>query len=65
MFQSAKKCADLIWRKGILRKGPGICHGLAGSGYALLLFYRLTSEVKYLNRAKIFALIMLDPNFEV
>lgn len=25
-------------------KGPGICHGAAGSGYAFLLFYRLTKE---------------------
>ena len=27
---AAMRCGDLIWRKGLLRKGPGICHGIAG-----------------------------------
>jgi Lanthionine synthetase C-like protein len=25
---------ELIWRAGPLRKGPGLCHGTAGNGYA-------------------------------
>ena len=29
-FNAALKCGDIIWRKGLLRKGPGICHGIAG-----------------------------------
>lgn len=63
-LKAAEKCAQLIWEKGILRKGPGICHGLAGGGYAFLLLYRLTSDIKYLNRAKVFALIMMNPDFK-
>lgn len=43
-FQCANAALDLIWQKGILMKGPGICHGAAGSGYAFLLFHRLTNE---------------------
>uniref|UniRef100_F1LD19 LanC-like protein 3 n=1 Tax=Ascaris suum TaxID=6253 RepID=F1LD19_ASCSU len=43
-LQSARRALDLIWRKGVLHKGPGICHGVAGSGYAFLLYYRLTHE---------------------
>lgn len=39
-LQACKQCSDLIWQFGLLRKGPGICHGIAGSGYAHLLLYR-------------------------
>ncbi|KAL1396665.1 hypothetical protein pipiens_010368 [Culex pipiens pipiens] len=50
-----RKCADSIWRHGLLYKGPGICHGVAGNGYAFLLMYRLTGEKRYLYRAGKFA----------
>uniref|UniRef100_A0A0R3RTC9 LanC-like protein 3 n=1 Tax=Elaeophora elaphi TaxID=1147741 RepID=A0A0R3RTC9_9BILA len=43
-LKSADAALNLIWEKGILMKGPGICHGAAGSGYAFLLFHRLTNE---------------------
>ena len=29
-LQAVKRCAELTWQKGLLRKGPGICHGVAG-----------------------------------
>lgn len=54
-LEGCRKCADSIWRYGLLRKGAGICHGIAGSGYAFLVMYRLTSELKYLYRAGKFA----------
>ncbi|KAL1391515.1 hypothetical protein pipiens_012320 [Culex pipiens pipiens] len=50
-----RKCADSIWRHGLLYKGPGICHGVSGNGYAFLLMYRLTGEKRYLYRAGKFA----------
>ncbi|KAI1716466.1 lanthionine synthetase c-like protein domain-containing protein [Ditylenchus destructor] len=62
-LQSAKRCAALIWERGLLRKGPGICHGVAGSGYAFLLLYRITSEEEYLSKAKVFAMIAMNPGF--
>ena len=37
---AALKCGECIWRKGLLKKGPGICHGIAGSGYAFLVLFR-------------------------
>ncbi|XP_055639710.1 lanC-like protein 3 homolog [Toxorhynchites rutilus septentrionalis] len=46
-----RKCAESIWREGLLRKGPGICHGISGNGYAFLLMFRLTGENVYLYRA--------------
>ena len=36
------RCGELTWQRGLLKKGPGICHGVAGSGYVFLLLYRLT-----------------------
>ena len=29
-LQAALRCGELTWQKGLLRKGPGICHGVAG-----------------------------------
>ena len=37
-----RRAADLCWERGLLRKGPSICHGVAGTGYVFLLLYRLT-----------------------
>ena len=39
----------------MLRKGPGICHGVAGSGYVFLLLYRITGDRQQLARAHCFA----------
>ncbi|KAJ0174277.1 hypothetical protein K1T71_010423 [Dendrolimus kikuchii] len=49
------RAAEVVWQKGLLRKGPGICHGVAGNGYVFLLLHRLTADEKYLYRAKMFA----------
>ncbi|KAG5894961.1 hypothetical protein JTB14_023310 [Gonioctena quinquepunctata] len=48
---SCTRMSDLIWEKGLLKKGPGLCHGVAGNGYVFLLLYRLTNQPKYLYRA--------------
>ncbi|CAG05834.1 unnamed protein product, partial [Tetraodon nigroviridis] len=46
------RCGELVWQKGLLKKGPGICHGVAGSAYVFLLLYRLTGNRKYIYRAQ-------------
>jgi len=51
-LHACTRLADTVWREGLLKKGPGICHGVAGSGYVFLLMYRLTGEEKYLYRAE-------------
>lgn len=50
-LDACHKCADLVWKKGLLLKGPGICHGIAGNGYVFLLMYRLTEDKCYLYKA--------------
>lgn len=62
-YDAIIKAGDLVWQKGLLRKGPGICHGVAGNGYVFLLLYRITGDEKYLHRAKMFADFMVTDEF--
>ena len=57
------RCGECIWQKGLLKKGPGICHGVAGNGYAFLLLYRMTRDSLHLQRARCFAHFMTTPEF--
>lgn len=50
-LKDAMDCSDVIWQRGLLRKGYGICHGTAGNGYSFLSLYNLTQDKKYLYRA--------------
>jgi len=52
--------AELTWRHGPLEKGPGLCHGTAGNGYALLRVHALTGDDVWLERARSFAMRALD-----
>jgi len=51
-----QKGGELIWRAGPLTKGPSLCHGTAGNGYAFLKLYRRTGDAKWLDRARAFAM---------
>lgn len=50
-LDAARDCAEVIWQRGLLKKGYGVCHGVAGNGYAFLAMYQLTKEEKYFYRA--------------
>lgn len=50
-MKEAMECSDVIWQRGLLRKGYGICHGTSGNGYSFLSLYHLTQDKKYLYRA--------------
>ncbi|XP_023179029.1 lanC-like protein 3 homolog isoform X2 [Drosophila hydei] len=63
-IMSLRRAADLVWKKGFLRKGPGICHGVAGNGYVFLLLFRLTNEMKYLYRAHKFMELLTNSEFK-
>jgi hypothetical protein len=47
---------ELTWRAGPLAKGPGLCHGTAGNGYAFLVLHRRTGDEIWLERARAFAM---------
>ena len=52
--------AELTWRAGPLAKGPGLCHGTAGNGYAFLRTYAVTGDDVWLERARRFAVHALE-----
>jgi lantibiotic modifying enzyme len=54
--------AELVWRAGppALDKGPSICHGTAGNGYAFLKAFERTGDERWLDRARRFAMHALE-----
>jgi hypothetical protein len=54
--------AGLPWQTGpsSLEKGPSICHGTAGNGYAFLKAFARTGDERWLERARRFAMHALD-----
>jgi hypothetical protein len=47
---------EATWQAGPLTKGPGLCHGTGGNGYAFLKLYRRTGDAFWLDRARQFAM---------
>lgn len=47
---------ELVWAAGPLNKGPGLCHGTAGNGYAFLKLHAMTGDALWLERARAFAM---------
>jgi hypothetical protein len=56
------EAAELIWRAGPHgdEKGPNICHGTAGNGYAFLKTFQRTADERWLGRARRFAVHALE-----
>ena len=59
-LEAAKKCADVIWTRGLLKKGYGLCHGISGNAYAFLAMYQETGDEEYLKKAKRFCNFVCD-----
>lgn len=49
-----------IWQAGPLAKGPGLCHGTAGNGYALLALHSRSGDAIWLERARRFAMHAIE-----
>lgn len=47
---------EATWRAGPIARGPGLCHGTAGNGYALLALWERTGQQHWLDRARAFAM---------
>merc|ERR1712008_572844 len=52
--QAAIQAAEVVWERGVILKGNGLCHGLAGNAYTFLSLFRLTRDVGQLRRAAAF-----------
>ncbi len=56
--------ANGVWQAGPLRKGPTLCHGTAGNGFALLQMDRRTGDDVWLDRARRFAMHAIQQVYE-
>lgn len=54
-LQTALQCGEVIWERGLLKKGYGICHGVSGNAYTFLHLFQRTEDLKHLYRACKFA----------
>lgn len=38
----ALQCGDVIWQRGLCKKGYSLCHGVSGNAYAFIQLYQAT-----------------------
>jgi len=50
-LDAAVTCGEVVWERGLLHKGYGLCHGVAGNAYTFLQLFQLTGKQEHLNRA--------------
>ncbi|KAL2715276.1 lanC-like protein 2 isoform X1 [Vespula squamosa] len=50
-LETAIQCGEVVWARGLLKKGYGLCHGVSGNAYTFLHLYQQTKDPKYLYRA--------------
>ena len=58
-LEAAEKAGEDIWTRGLIKKGKGLCHGVAGNAYSFIHLFRITQEEKWLKKAFSFAEKML------
>ena len=64
LVEAAIEAGRTVWARGLLKKGTGLCHGVAGNAYALLTLHRLTSDVVWLQRARAFGSMLGSPELQ-
>ena len=48
----AERAGECVWRQGLLHKGLGLCHGVAGNAYAFLSLNRMFTKMGNADRAE-------------
>lgn len=59
-LQAAVELGEVIWQRGLLRKGVGLCHGIGGNAFIFLKLHAATGEAVHLDRAVSFARFALE-----
>lgn len=54
-LKTALDCGEVVWSRGLLRKGHGLCHGVSGNAYAFVSLYQETEDPRHIYRACKFA----------
>lgn len=39
---AAEQYSEVVWKRGLLTKGYGLCHGVSGNTYTFMSLYQLT-----------------------
>lgn len=50
-LDAAHLAADCTWERGLLYKGLMLCHGITGNTYMQIYMYKMTRDLKYMDRA--------------
>lgn len=56
----ALELGELVWKKGILKKGFSLCHGITGNAYFLYTLYRYTNNKMWLQRFFDFSFLIFN-----
>lgn len=54
-LDEAEATGEVIWHRGLIKKGVGLCHGISGNAYCFLALYKVTKQIVHLRRAQHFA----------
>jgi hypothetical protein len=57
---AALRAGELVWQRGLLKKGPSLCHGVSGNAYALARLYK-TTQVGARQQGKIHVALSVRP----
>eukprot|EP00927_Polykrikos_kofoidii_P071425 TRINITY_DN67688_c0_g1_i1.p1 TRINITY_DN67688_c0_g1~~TRINITY_DN67688_c0_g1_i1.p1 ORF type:complete len:446 (+),score=31.65 TRINITY_DN67688_c0_g1_i1:184-1338(+) len=55
---AALQAGEVIWERGVILKGNGLCHGISGNAYAFLTLYRHLGDSAQLSRATAFSSLL-------
>ena len=50
-LDSAMLAANCTWERGLVTKGLMLCHGIMGNTYMQIYLYKLTGDLRYMDRA--------------
>eukprot|EP01132_Coremiostelium_polycephalum_P005036 gene5036-6266_t len=62
-LQVAEIASRVIWTKGLLKKGVGLCHSISGNAYSFLLLYQSTHKLQYLYQVVEFTKLCCNEQF--
>jgi len=55
---------ELIWKKGILKKGFSLCHGICGNAYCLYALYKFSNQKVWLERFLDFLFLVFNNSLD-
>lgn len=61
---AALQAGEVVWERGVILKGNGLCHGIAGNAYAFLTLHRFMGDAAQLSRASAFGTLLLSAELQ-